>query len=346
MSIKYIGKYLFFALLEIALYENDRNKMGIRKKSFDECFLAFPETTPPEKFKKFWQNALDELKKVPVSPKRKLLIKKSIGLESRQEITYFGYGTHALQAYLSIPRKRSKVPAIISFHDYADTNSFNKIFTEAGFAHLAVIFRGHKKTAFPKDPQIEVQSPHLIDAYGIETVEESYLYAVILDAVRSVDLLRLEKEIDSSNIGIIGNGFGAAAAIFAACLKKENIQALVLERPGFFWMPVWLKESISMDSKELSESLRKSKSRTKTKKNLELLDAVNLLQEVKIPVMVSACMDDANHPPYPAFGFFNRLLTEKYMEIYPEENSDPDQQIQRKKSVEFIKAVIMNRISS
>ena len=317
--------------------------MAPRKKSFDECFQAFPDIKQPEKLKKFWQNALDELKKVPVSPKRKLLIKKSIGLESRQEITFIGFKTHAIQAYLSIPRKRKKVPAIISFHDYGGTNSLDKHFTEAGFAHLAVVLRGHKNKAPVSEEEKNIEVPRHFDGYGLDPVEESYPYACILDAVRAVDLLRLEKEIDSSNIGIIGNGFGASAAIFAAVFKKENVRALVLERPGFLWFPSWMKESRSQIVQEILDYVRKSRVKNRIRKNLEFLDPLNFCEDITIPIMTSVCMDDIINPPYPAFGFFNRLQTEKFMEIYPEENSDPDQSLQRKKSIDFIKQVIESR---
>ena len=314
--------------------------MAAGKKSFDECFQAFPELNPPENLRRFWQNALDELKKIPVSPRRKLLIKKSIGMESRLEISFLGFGTHTIQAYLSIPRKRKKVPAIISFHDYGGTNKLNSQFTESGFAHLAVILRGHKKTIpAASGAEMEIQATRHFDAYGLDTVEESYPFACILDAVRAVDLLRLEKEIDSSNIGIIGNGFGASLAVFAAVFKKENVKAIVLERPGFIWLPSWLRESGSHASMEINEYTRKSRAKSKIKKNLEFLDPLNLTEQINIPVMTSVCMEDSVNPPLPAFGFFNRLKTEKIMELYPEESSDPEQIIQRKKSIDFIKQI-------
>lgn len=308
--------------------------MPIRKYSFDECFQTFPDIEIPDNFKNFWMDALDELKKIPVNPKHKLLLKKSMGRESRFEIHFQSYGRYSVKAFLSIPRKRSKVPAVISFHDYGEYNTLSKYYTDAGIAHLAVVLRDHAKISVQTESDEEKEFGYF-HQYGMESLENSYPYSCILDAVRAVDFLRLEKDIDKSRIGICGKGFGAFLAVFASVLRPENIKSMVLERMGFVVLGRWMQESESPAAVEFRDMVQRSRNKNKIRKNLPLIDPLNLADLIKIPVLFSIHLDDPQHSPACSFGFFNRLRTDKVMELYPEHSSDPRGDKQHQKTVHF-----------
>ena len=308
------------------------------KSTFDECFQTFPRLRSPSKLTEFWQNALLELKKTPVDPRQKLLLKKSIGWDSTMDVNFQSSGAYRIRGTLSVPRKRGKVPAVISFHDCYGDPAPMKGLSEHGVAHLAIGLRGHEPDARPApvDGQ-EAPALALFREYGLDKVEASYPYACFLDAIRCIDFIRLQKGIDSSRLAVLGRGFGAAMAIFATALRGKDIRALALERVGFTWMEGWLQESGSRYADEIRLMMAKNQStRTRIRKNLDFLDPLNWAEIIKQPILVSSRLKDVRNTPRSGFAFFNHLKTEKDMQIFPDEHNDPKGIEERKRSVDFL----------
>ena len=289
-----------------------------------------------------WQKALLQLKKIPVDPKQRLVISRSLGWESQSEVNFQSAGRYRINGILSIPRTRGKVPAVISFHDYREDMEPDRAFGQAGLAHLSIQLRGHADSAetpaTPVGAPTEPVAPRLLEQAGLDPLDESYPFLCFLDALRSVDFLRLQKSIDHRRLGLLGKGFGAAMAVFTAAVMKESILAMALERPGFLWLPQWLEDGQSDMVAEVRSLMGTTNNRLRgrIRKNLELMDPLNWSELLKPPVMASIGLEDEENPPRPAFGFFNHLKAEKFMEIYPSEADDPDGREQRKKSVRFL----------
>ncbi len=330
------------------------------KVSFDECFQTFPAIQAPEDLDKFWQKALLALKKIPLDPKQRLVLSKSLGRESRSEVSFQSFGSHRLQGLLSIPRRRGKIPIVISFHDYHQPPlEMDRAFTAEGLAHLAVRLRGHEVVAptpppagtpgAPTDRPPGTEStagfPSSLYETGLDPVETSYPFACYLDALRCVDFLRLQKGLDSGRIGLLGRGFGAAQAVFLAARLKDSVRAVALERPGFVWLPGWLEDAGGDLGEEARAVLGNGSARAKgrAKKALAYVDPLNWAEGIESPVLTAVCLEDEINPPRPGFGFFNRLQTEKAMELYPDENADPGGREQQKKSLKFLAEFLQKR---
>ena len=333
------------------LYRTPANfRLSARMKvSFDECFQTFPALSAPEDLERYWSKALLLLKKTPVDPRARLLISKSLGWESRSEVSFASYGDMRLEGELSVPRTRGKVPAIISFHDYhgrapePDRSSSR----QEGLAHLTIQLRGHGlsdptaggvPTAGATRPAETPALPSHFRKHGLEPLEDSYVFACYLDAIRCVDFLQLQKGIDADRIGLIGHGFGAALAVFAAAMMKENVAALVLDRPGFLWFNAWQEDSTSDLAREVNSLLGNASPRVKgrLKKNMAYLEPLNWSESLTQPVLAAIGLEDEINPPRAAFGFFNHLRTDKSMEIYPTDSTDPDGREQARKSLRFL----------
>ena len=320
---------------------------GRMKVSFDECFQTFPALNAPADLDRCWNKALLQLKKIPVDPRSRLQIARSLGREARSEVSFTSYGGARLHGLLSVPRARGRVPAIISFHDYHGAPSeAERSSRHEGLAHLSMYLRGHSPdemapTAAPENSpavRTEPQLPSHFRKHGLDPIEDSYVFSTYLDAVRCVDFLRLQKGIDASRIGLIGRGFGAAAAVFAAALMKENVAALVLDRPGFLWFGAYLEDSTARLAREVKSLLDNAspRARGRLRKNLAYLEPLNWSELLQQPVLTAIGLEDEQNPPRAAFGFFNHLRTDKSMEIYPGENDDPDGREQFKKSLRFL----------
>lgn len=309
--------------------------------TFDECFQTFPALRPPQDFQTFWKLGLDTLKRIPVEPRQKMLLKRSLVREQTTDVHYKSIGGYEIGAELMVPRKRGRMPAVITFHDYLDAPALDpdRLLGDSGIAHLRVRLRGHG-TSQPG----ELPPAHL-RALGLDPVEKSYLYLSFLDAVRAVDYVRLQESIDPHRIGVIGRGFGASLAVFAAGLYPDKVHAVALERPGLVYLAKYLAESTAALAFELREMTAptapgKPRSRAKIKKSLEYLDCLNLAGVLKQPFFVTTGLADEKNPPAPGFALFNHLQTDKTMDLCPDEEKDPQGLDQRRKSIEFMVSVL------
>lgn len=304
--------------------------------TFDECFATFPALHPPQDFQSFWKLGLDALKRIPVEPRQKMLLKRSLVREQTTDVHYKSIGGYEIGAELMVPRKRGRMPAVITFHDYQDAPALepDRLLGDSGIAHLRVRLRGHKAPVLGEAP------PAHLSASGLDPVEKSYLYLCFLDAVRAVDYVRLQESIDPNRIGLIGRGFGASLAVFAAGLYPDKVHAVALERPGLVYFAKYLAESTAALAFELREltgqAAGKPRSRGRVKKNLEYLDCLNLAGVLKQPFFVTTGLADLKNPPAPGFALFNRLQTDKTMDLCPDEEKDPLGLDQRRKSIEFM----------
>jgi len=301
--------------------------------TFDECFQTFPALSPPRDFAQFWKLALESLKKIPVEPKQKMVIKRTLVREQITEVHFRSIGGYHVRAQLTVPRKRGRVPGVITLHDYQDNRRFeaDRYLGDAGIAHLRVDLRGHEKTDNP--PPVP---PKFCADTGLDPAEKSFPYFCILDAVRALDYLRLQESIDQSRIGIIGRGFGGSLAAFVAGLYPDKVHAVALERPGFVFLTKWIAESAALLAQEIREFAGAGRAKTKSRKALEYLDCLYFAEAFKQPFFVTVGLADEKNLPAPAFGLFNHLRTEKTMDLFPDEERDASGAEQRKKSIDFL----------
>lgn len=311
------------------------------KTSFDECFQTFPRLRSPGDLRDYWHKALLDLKKVPVEPQSRIMLKRSLGWETMQEISFRSAGDARVHGFLSVPRKRGNVPAVISFHDYGSEPQPQRDFTDAGVAHLALRLRDHADLRPNLGADGVDRGPLLMERYGLDRLEKSYPFLCFLDAIRSIDFMRLQKGIDPHRLALLGRGFGAAMAVFAAS-QRADIKAIALERPGFTWLEGYLQESASKHAEEVRRLFAGAPQgrRTKLRKNLDYLDVLNWSEILDGPVLVSVGLEDVINPPRSAFAFFNHLRVEKAMELFPDQARDPDGSIERKKGVAFLAHVL------
>lgn len=302
--------------------------------TFDECFQTFPAINPPRDFAGFWKSALESLRRVPVDPRQRMVIKRTLVREQITEVRFKSIGRYELRGQLHVPRKRGRVPGVISFHDYQDNRILDtdKAIGDAGLAHLRMDLRSHEAIV-PGMPFTPVKDAKL------DPPSSSYPYLAVLDALRAVDYLRIHESIDPNKIAVIGRGFGGSLAAFAAALYPDKIHAMSLERPSFLYLTRWLGESTSVLAQEVREILGPSRGKTKARKALDFLDCLYFAPALKQPAFFTVGLADDKSSPACAFALFNHLQSDKTMDLYPDEEKDPLGTGQRKKSAEFLSSV-------
>ena len=201
-------------------------------------------------------------------------------------------------------------------------------------AHYFTILRGHNELKFNSDNEETTTPGYMIE--NILDIENYYVKSVFLDIYKSIDMLRLNKNLDCSKVGIMGKGFGAAAAIFASTYSKR-IGGVVLDTPSFCHLPLSQNLSKSDAAKEINSYIASYRSQKNTvKKNLTYFDVLNFADKINCPVLTTVGFKDIFSPPKCVFSLFNHLLCEKSIEVYPDEGNEAGGKKQFKKSLDWL----------
>ena len=151
----------------------------------------------------------------------------------------------------------------------------------------------------------------------------------------------MNNKLDCSSIGLIGKGFGAAAAIFTSAFS-ERVKAIVIDSPSFCYLPLSQNLSSSDATTEINDFISNHRSKGKqVKKNLTFFDSINFSDMIKCPVLTIVGLKDTLSPPECAFALFNHLLTEKTVEVYPDDGNSTGGNKQFIKSLDWIKKILI-----
>ncbi len=301
--------------------------------SFDKYFLNLPPLDRQKDFHSFWKKAVTAVKKVPLDAVTKKSSRKSWGKFTVYDVSFQGFMKTRIQGTLHVPKAAKKPRVIIHVHDYNRFDDINRNLLNEEMAYFFMTLRGHDSIQELKEE--ERTSP----GFMIENImdpETYYVKAVYLDTIRAIDMLRLVPDINCSDIGIMGKGFGAAAALFTAA-HNDRIRGLVLDTPSFCNLVLSQNIASSDLSKEINEFVSGLKGKKKdVKTNLTYFDALNFADMVTCPVLATIGLKDTEAPPECVMACFNHLLCEKYIEVYPEQGHEAGGDAQFSKSISWL----------
>jgi len=300
---------------------------------FDKYFLNLPPINRADDFKKFWDNAVNDLKKIPIEPKKIQNSKKSSSSFSVHDISFKGFMKSPVYGELLLPVGKKKPSLVIFIHDYNTLPKIAHKDLDPAMAYFFPLLRGHN--IITETESGEQESPGYLTE-NILNKETYYVKAVFLDILRSIDMLRLEGSVDCNNIGIIGKGLGAAASVFAA-YSSNRVSAVVLDTPSFCNIELSQNISTGCAAGEINSFIQATKRKKKEiKNNLSYFDSINFADSVKCPVLTTVGFKDTISPPECVFALFNHLLCEKTMEVYPDDGNTAGGINQFKKSISWL----------
>ncbi|HQL83535.1 MAG TPA: acetylxylan esterase, partial [Spirochaetota bacterium] len=106
-------------------------------------------------------------------------------------------------------------------------------------------------------------------------------------------------------------------------------------------LPLSQNLSVSDAAIEINEFVAALKSRKKqVKDNLTYFDALNFSDRIECPVLATVGFKDSIAPPECVFSLFNHILSEKTIEVFPEEGNTAGGNEQFKKSIGWLSARI------
>ncbi|HNW29677.1 MAG TPA: acetylxylan esterase [Spirochaetota bacterium] len=303
--------------------------------NFDKYFLNLPPQDKKNDFDQFWEKAIAEIKKIPLETELVKNGKRTTHRFASYDVSYKGFTRTTVTGELLIPRGTPKPKVIIYVHDYNSEVQFSQQTLDDSVSYFFINLRGHTEIVRHADTEKEPASP----GYMVENIldrDTYYVKAVYLDLYRSIDMLRLIPDINCSAIGIIGKGFGAAAAVFTTAFS-DRVAALVMETPAFCHLSLSQNISESDASNEINEFVSTVKAKKKQiKENLTYFDALNFADRIGCPVLATVGFKDTLSPPECVFSLFNHIRSEKVIEVYPEEGNTAGGNAQFKKSIQWL----------
>lgn len=306
---------------------------------FDKFFPHLPPFDREDDFKAFWDKAVSDVKKIPLNMSLKQKADDADRFDSFV-LVFKSFMKTQISGELLLPKHTDNPHAVIVIHDYNCKPEINEELLDDKLAYFFILLRGHSILYEANEATEGSESPD----YLIENIldkETYYLKALYLDVLRSVDALRLTDRLNCSRISIIGKGLGAAAGLFTA-VNSDRVAALALHTPSFCYLSLNQNESDGFSAKEINKYIALDKiNRKKIKQNLSYFDAMNFADMVRCPVLATVGMKDTVSPPSCVFALFNHLLCEKTIEVYPDEGNSAGGDRQFKKSILWIKKLLL-----
>ena len=308
---------------------------------FDSYFSQLPPFDREKDFESFWDRSIRELRDIPMEASVEPNKRKIRPGFNHFDVGFKGLNKSRTRGKLLVPEKADKPRVVLVFHDYFRENHYLKYELDNSVAYFFLELKGHDMLKYDETAEERKTPGYMVD--NILDIENYYVRQVYLDAYRSIDMLRLRNFLDCSSVGIIGKGFGAAMALFAA-YHSGRVKALFLDTPSFAYLPVSQNISKSDATAEINGFIEHHRTKNRqVKKNLSYFDALNFSDKVSVPCMVSVGFKDPFAPPQCVFALFNHLLCDKTMEVYPDQGSEAGGEKQFQKSLKWMIDIVAER---
>ena len=288
--------------------------------SFDECFANIPSLKDrPKDMTTFWNKQITKLKKIPIEIDAKKKISKKVLKETQVNISYKSATKTCIEGHLYSPKKLvKKPPVVIIFPDYEEPKVEPvNVLSQKGIAQFIVRLRGHDRIYDPPEEVQETEKSGLgLFKENLMKKEAHYTTQLFLDAFRTLEMIRLRKEIDTSRIGLWGRGIGAVMALFVSAFMKRTT-SLFLEKPSLANFDVTQNLSRANCCLEINQELKtQTRNKTAIKNNLKYFDAIYFADKIKAPTAMVLNLKDTEAVPQGGFAIFHHIKGEKDMHLF------------------------------
>lgn len=280
-----------------------------------------PASTAAADFNDFWQETLQELAKTPISFTRNEIVYPVKGLKVYQ-IFYKGFNDAQIEAVLAMPEQNEPLPGIVEYHGYNWVNDgdVHQVVNLAlkGYAVLRMYCRGQYGGSINN---VIASNGHNVGwmTQGIQNQYEYYYRAVFMDAVRAVEVLAAQTEVDASRIAVTGGSQGGAITLAAAALSSIPVLA-VADHPYLSNFDRAIDITPAGPYYELNEYFRRTTSypelEQQAKKTLSYFDIMNLAPRINCYTWLSIGLIDDITPPSTVFAAYNHLTCSKDIAVY------------------------------
>lgn len=277
-------------------------------------------TGEPADFDAFWQKALAEDAKFPLSytmePVEKYTTDKMTCQLVRMKLP--GKWVKEMYAYLFIPKGEGKYPAVMCppgagvktikeplFHRYYGENGMIRLETEIHGCHPELTDEQFKELRKEKGDYL---------SFGLTAPEDYYMLDVYLGCRRWLDLLASLPEWDGKNLMLQGGSQGGALAITTSALDPR-VNGCVANHPALSDMNGYLGDKTGGYPHHFRKD--RSKATPEAVRTLEYYDVVNFAKRLKCPVRMTWGFNDVTCPPTTSYEVYNVITSPKSALLTP-----------------------------
>ena len=293
----------------------------------------------PADFKAYWDEARAQLAAIDPQYKMTELTDKSSDSKKFYRVSMLSWGGDTIQAYLTIPTKKSKVrvsnkiakgkyPVHILYMGY-NSDVWDLSTADDGWIQLLLCVRGQALNKPTNRYGDWVQ-------YGLDDAKGYYYRGAYMDCVRAIDFVCTLPEADQRNIFAEGGSQGGAFTMAAAALDDRLCAVapyitFMSDFPDYFQIVHWPYEAIHKKQLELhmtDEAVLHT---------MSYVDIKNLARWINCPVMLGCGLQDPTCPPHTNFSGYNLVAAPKEYIIFRTRGHDVDYSIWSPRCIEWFK---------
>jgi cephalosporin-C deacetylase len=280
----------------------------------------------PDNFDAYWDEALAEME--AVDPKIELRPAEFIApFAECFDLFFTGVGGSRIHAkYLRPIGPKEPRPAVLQFHGYTGSSGdwTDKLpYVGLGFCVAALDCRGQGgESEDLGGVRGNTFHGHIIRGLDEEDPRKLAFRQIFLDTAQLGKIVASFEEVDGERLGAMGGSQGGALTLACAALLPE----IKLAAPVFPFLcdyqRVWEMDLAEGPYAELKDYFRRfdplhvREREVFTK--LGYIDIQNLAPRIRAKVLMGCGLMDRICPPSTQFAAFNKITSEKHIEIYPD----------------------------
>lgn len=291
-----------------------------------EKLMEYQGISPrPTDFDEYWENALNEMKKV--SPSVEIIPSDfTVPFAECYDLYFTGVRGARIHVKYVKPKKVKKPhPAIIQFHGYTVNSgdwSSKLAYAALGFSVFAMDARGQGGSSEDVGGvKGNTHYGHIIR--GLDGEKEDLLFRqIFLDTAQLAGIVLSLPEIDEDRV--VATGWSQGGALTIACAALEpRIKKLAPVYPFLSdYRRVWEMDLAKDAYEEIRTYFRlfdpQHKRENEIYQKLGYIDIQHLASRIKGEVMMGVGLMDTVCPPSTQFAAYNKITSPKSLEIFPD----------------------------
>jgi cephalosporin-C deacetylase-like acetyl esterase len=296
----------------------DKTYEGLATAAFAPEIIQ-PTTTLPADFVPFWNQAKDELAKLPVDARVTLLPERCTAKVNVYHVSIQNYKETRLYGILCVPKAPGKYPALLAVPGAGVRGYYGDVeLAERGAITFAIGIHGIPVN-LPNETYANLGRGALDGyfAYNLDNKDRYYYKRVYLGCVRSIDYIFSLPEFDGSNLVVTGGSQGGALAIVTAGLDSR-ITGLVSFYPALCDLTGYLHGRAGGWPHLFNDANKAVHNTPQKVETSRYYDVVNFARQVKAPGFYSWGYNDVTCPPTSLYSAYNVITAPKTLFVVEE----------------------------
>lgn len=293
--------------------------MSYVDESYMELYNYNPQLTKNDDFESFWEITLKQTKNVPLNTELKIYDYPGQFIKV-YSISFNGFDTTRIHGWYIVPQfgSQEKLPCLIQYHGFTGDRGMPADYMQwamLGIAVMAIDCRDQCGDT-GNHANYSTGSTQSVVCKGILDKNEYYYRAVYMDALKAIDFVCEQPEIDKSKIIVHGGSQGGGIGM-AVCALDPRPWLALLDVPSNSNIEKRIEGNHGAYA-QVAEYLKRFPTRVDQVYNtLSYFDTMNLAGQIKCNVLASVGLRDTICPAKYFFASYNRIVSPKEIAIYP-----------------------------